>query len=196
MRERRSNDWVGDLAGRHGLERQVEDALRAAPTLKLVHVATDSLHDLDFVTVGPGSRVAPIEVKTKLQPYRGWSGLAPGVAPSDLFILDELALRKVIEAGRYAFLVVWDQPVGRWAVWSSMDLILATKVRVARPVGRAGSIKAKVLLDLDEAAHTCTDLIAVIDAITEQLECCDDGWSSIGPWPYGPSVAEPLRRSS
>ena len=71
-----------------------------------------------------------------------------------------------------------------------------TKVRVARPLGRSGTVKAKVILDLDEAAHTCTDLTAVVDAITEQLEACDEGWKSIGPWPYGPPVVEPLRRSS
>lgn len=121
---------------------------------------------------------------------------APGIDPVDVFILDELALRKIVEAGRYAFLIVWDQPVGRWAVWSSLDLVLATKIRVARPVGRAGLVKAKVLLDLDEAAHTCTDLTAVIDVITEHLETCDTGWASISPWPYGPTVTHPLQRTS
>ena len=105
-------------------------------------------------------------------------------------------MRQIVEAGRYAFLIVWDAPVGRWCVWSSLDLVLASKVRVARPVGRSGAVKAKVLLDLDEAAHTCTDLIAVVDAVTEQLEATDTGWQSIGPWPYGPAVAESLRRSS
>lgn len=195
MRDRQPQDWVTDLTGRHTLEHQVEHALRAAPCLKLVHVATDSLTELDYVTIGPGLRVAPIELKAKLQPYRGWNTCAPRLDPHNVFLLDELALRKIVEAGRYAFLLVWDAPVGRWAVWSSLDLILATKVRVARPVGRHGVAKAKVILDLDEAAHTCTDLTAVIDAITEDLETCDAQWNSIGPWPYGPPVTEPLRRS-
>ena len=97
-----------------------------------------------------GLRVTPIEVKTKCRPYRGWDELAPGIDPANVFILDELALRKIVEAGRYAFLIVWDQPVGRCAVWSSLDLVLATKVRVARPLGPSGTVKAKVLLDLDE----------------------------------------------
>ena len=196
MRERRPEDWTNDLEGRHELEREVEQALRDASTLKLVHVATDSLTDLDFVTVGPGLRVAPIEVKAKLQPYRGWARFAAHIDPLNLFVLDELALRKIVEAGRYAFLIVWDAPVGRWCVWSNLDLVLASKVRVARPLGRHGVVKAKVLLDLDEAAHTCTDLIAVVDAITEHLESCDTGWTSIGPWPYGPAAAYPMRRSS
>ncbi len=196
MRERRPSDWVTDLTSRHTLERDVETALREASTLRLVHVATESLTDLDFVTIGPGHRVAPIEVKAKLQPYRGWAELAPAIDPTDVFILDELALRKIVEAGRYAFLIVWDQPGDRWAVWSSLDLVLATKIRVARPVGRSGAVKAKVLLDLDEAAHTCTDLTAVIDAITEHLETCDTSWASISPWPYGPTVTHPLQATS
>ena len=200
MRERRPGDWVTDLAGRHTIERKVHYALRACPTLQLVHVATDSLNELDFVTVGPGRRVAPLEVKAKLQPYRGWNTVAPHLNAANVFILDELALRKIVEAGRYAFLLVWDAPVGRWCIWSSLDLVLATKVRVARPLaghaGRTGLVKAKVILDLDEAAHTCTDLIAVCDAVTEDLETCDLGWSSVTPWPYGPAVKDPLRRSS
>ena len=196
MRERQPADWVTDLTGRHTLERTVHAALRHAPTLKLVHVATESLTDLDFVTVGPGHRVAPIEVKAKLQPYRGWNELAPHIDPDNLFILDELALRKIVEAGRYAFLIVWDQPIGRWAVWSTLDLVLATKTRVARPLGPSGTIKAKILLNLDEAAHTCTDLTAVIDAITEHLETCDTNWASIKPWPYGPTITHPLRHTS
>ena len=200
MRERLPSDWVTDLSERQAVEGEVEAALVDFPALELVHVATDSMHQLDFVTVGPGERVAPIELKAKLQPYRGWNDLVPGVEPANVFILDELALRKIVEAGRYAFLLVWDAPVGRWCVWSSLDLVLATKVRVARPLvtrtGRTGVVKAKVTLDLDEAAHTCTDLFAAFDAITEDLEACDVGWTSIGPWPYGPAVTNPLLRRS
>ena len=201
MRERRAEDWTTDLGERHALESVVETVLRECEELRLVHVATDSMTELDFVTVGPGLRVAPIEVKAKLQPYRGWNDVAPHLPPENVFILDELSLRRIVEAGRYAFLIVWDAPIGRWCVWSSLDLVLATKVRVARPLarrnGRQSTVKAKVILDLDEAAHTCTDLYAVIDAITEDLETCDTGWSSVGPWPHGPAVAHPLvRRSS
>jgi hypothetical protein len=196
MRERVRSDWVTDLAGRHTLEQTVADALAASSTLRLVHRATSSLTELDFVALGPGRRVVPIELKAKLQPYRGWDRVAPAVAPVDVFILDELALRKLIDAGRYACLIVWDQPVGRWCVWSSLDLVLAPKVRVVRPLAGTTTVKAKVVLDLNDAAHTCTDLTAVIDAITEDVETCDRWWTSIGPWPYGPTVANPIRRTS
>ena len=196
MRERVGDDWVTDLSGRHTLEGDVEQALRDFPGLRLVHVATSSRTQLDFLTFGPGGRMAPIELKAKLQPYRGWSELAPSIVPENLFTLDELALRKVVEAGRYAFLLIWDDPIGRWCVWSSLDLVLASKVRVGRPVGPDRIVKGKVLLDLEEAAHTCTDLTAALDAITEDLELCDTGWSAITPWPYGPEVANPLLRKS
>jgi hypothetical protein len=196
MRERRPADRVTDLAGRHTLETTVARALADSATLPLTRAATASYTELDYTALGPGGRTVAIELKAKLQPYRGWDRHAPTIPAHDLFILDELALRKLIDAGRYAFLIVWDQPIGRWCVWSSLDLVLATKIRVARPLAGTGMVKAKVLLDLDAAAHTCTDLPAVIDAITDDVETCDTWWTSIAPWPYGPTVTNPYRRTS
>jgi len=196
MRERRATDRVTDLAGRHVLETAVAQALTNSTTLRLVHTATDSCSELDYTVIGPGRRIAAIELKAKLQPYQGWDRHAPTIAAHDLFILDELALRKLIEAGRYAFLIVWDQPIRRWCVWSNLDLVLTPKTRVARPLAGTGLMKAKVLIDLDTAAHTCTDLPAVLDAITQDIETCDQWWTSIAPWPYGPTIINPYRRTS
>lgn len=196
MRPRVAADWALDLAGRHQLERAVAAAIAASDTLRLVRDATDSFTELDFTAIGPGHRPVIIELKAKHQPYRGWERYAPNVDPDNLFILDELAFRNLLDAGRYAFLLVYDTPIDRWCVWSTIDLALTAKTRVARPLAGSGAVKAKLLLDLDDAAHTCTDLTAVIDAITEDVETCDLWWTSIAPWPYGPAVATPTRRTS
>jgi hypothetical protein len=115
MRERRSEDWVTDLAGRHSLERRMALALAGHPDCVLLKRATSSLQELDYAIAGPGDRLGQVELKAKHQPYRGWGHLRPELAQLDLFILDELALRKIVDAGRYAYLVVADVPGGRWA---------------------------------------------------------------------------------
>jgi hypothetical protein len=70
-----------------------------------------------------------------------------------VFILDELALRRVVDAGRYAFLLVRDLPGERWALWSTAELVLAAKVRVSRRLAATTvTDKGKVLIDLGGAA--------------------------------------------
>lgn len=197
MRERHPGDWAVDLAGRHRLEHQVAEAIAADRRLVLLRRTTDSLRELDYAIAGPGQRLGYLELKAKHQPYRGWSAFRPEVAERDLFILDELALRKIVGAGRYAHLVVADLPTSRWCIWSSADLVLATKARVVRALATgAGRSMAKVLLDQREAAVTTETAAAAVDAVARPLAVCDAHWDSIEPWPYGPAVHHPLRRPS
>lgn len=105
-------------------------------------------------------------------------------------------MRKLLDVGWYAFLIVYDQPGDRWCVWSALDLAVTAKTRVARPLAGTTVTKAMVLIDFDDAAHTCTDLTAVLDAITEDVETCVQWWASIEPWPYGSTVTTPARRTS
>ena len=200
MRDRRPDDWVADLAGRHRLEADMAQALAAHPGLVLVRRATAAFDALDFTVVGPGDRLAQIELKAKHQPYRGWGRLRPELAERDLFILDELALRKIVDAGRYAYLVVGDLPAARWCVWSTAELVLASKVRTVRMLvtGNAGaaSVKAKVLIDFREAADIVDSPTAAADAVAAHLGDCDRHWTAIGPWPSGPTVHDPTRRIS
>src|SRR5215210_5848112 len=121
MRERRPGDWRIDLARRHPLEHHVEHALDEHRALHRLSTSTNALDRLDFQVLAPGERLCEIELKAKHQPYRSWASLRPDIAEADLFIVDELALRKLVSAGRYAFLLVNDQPQSRWIVWSTMD---------------------------------------------------------------------------
>jgi len=197
MRERRPGDWVTDLAGRHRLEDDMARTLAAHPDLVLARRATHSFDALDFTVLGPGERLAQVELKAKHQPYRGWSQLRPGVREQDLLILDELALRKIVEAGRYAYLVVADLPSARWCVWSTVDLVLASKVRTVRTLATGTSrLKAKVLLDFAEAAAVTGSAVEAVGVVARALGECDRHWDAIEPWPSGPTVYDPTRRTS
>ncbi len=52
------------------------EALAGHPGLVLTRRATRSFEALDFTVLGPGERLAQIELKAKHQPYRGWAQLA------------------------------------------------------------------------------------------------------------------------
>lgn len=172
-------------------------ALRRHPELILLKRSTSSLDELDFAVVGPDDRLVGVELKAKHQPYRGWSELWPTTPERELFILDELALRKIVGAGRYAYLVVADLPGRRWCLWSTAELVLATKVRTVRKLAATASrLKAKILLDLREAAVQVDDEHTAADALAEMLSASDQHWQAIEPWPHGPVVHNPFRRTS
>ena len=184
MRERRPGDWKIDLARRHPLENFVENAIDDHPSLQRLSSSTTSLERLDFQVLAPGERLCEIELKAKHQPYRAWADLRPGTLQRDLFIVDELTLRKMITAGRYAFLLVNDQPENRWLVWSTMELVLATKVRVNRRLATGTDrLKAKVLLDVTETPHHHDTLRSALSAISTSVKVIDEAWSSISGWP-------------
>ena len=134
MRERQSSDWVIDLNGRHGIEAQVEHALSIHPTLTLLKASTTSFDRLDFQVLSAGEQLVQVELKAKRQPLsKGWRDLRPEVRPEDLFVLDELALRKIVDAGRYAFLLVRDVPTARWVLWTVGDLLVASRAATPGP---------------------------------------------------------------
>jgi hypothetical protein len=184
MRERRAADWKVDLAERHPLETGVARALDEHPELVRLSTSTASLDRLDYQLLGPGERLCELELKAKRQPYRGWAHLRPELAEADVFILDELALRRVVEAGRYAFLLVRDLPGRRWALWSTAELVLATKVRVSRQLATSGTSKGKLLIDLAGAAVVVHTLPAALDALAELVRLIDHRWSDIAAWPW------------
>ena len=187
MRERRPEDWRIDLAARRPLESEVKSALARHDAFVPLKTSTSSMAKLDFQVVGPGERLIEIELKEKRQRYRGWSSNRPDVPEGDLFILDELALRKLIDSGRYGILLIFDVPCRRWVVWTMADLVLGSKVRVNRRLLTAsGAIKAKVLLDLREASNAVATLGAALDVIANEIATLDARWNGIGPWQSGP----------
>ena len=184
MRERRPGDWRVDLNRRHPLERVVEAAIDRHQSFTRLTSSTSSLDRLDFQVLGPTERLCEIELKAKHQRYQGWTQYSARTSEADLFILDELAMRKILSAGRYAFLVVHDQPSRRWVVWSVMDLVLATKHRANRRLAvGAGPLKAKLLLDSNDSPHHCGSVESALDAVADLAKTADSCWSSIDGWP-------------
>jgi hypothetical protein len=186
MRDRLPTDWVRDLDGRHDLEAQVEAALRCHGSLRLTTVSTRSFDRLDFQVLAPGERVVEIELKAKLQPLSAfWKSLRPDVVSDDLFVLDELAMRKIVDAGHLGFLLVRDAPTRRWALWSAGDLLVTSKVRTSR-VLRKSSVpvaKGKVILDIAEAAYVGPRLAAALEVLVVMAERVDGWWDDVAPWP-------------
>lgn len=185
MRERRPADWRVDLAERHPLEAEVAGAIDAHPALVRLRTSTSSCDRLDYQLLGPGERMCELELKAKRRPYQGWSALRPEVAPADLFILDELALRRIVDAGRYGFLLVRDIPGRRWALWSTAELVLATKVRAGRHLATgAGHTKGKLLIDLSSAAAVSDTVAAALSTLATLVGVIDRRWDDIAPWPW------------
>jgi hypothetical protein len=184
MRERRPEDWRTDLVQRHELEAEVAKVLNDHPDLVLLTDSTASVNSLDYQLEGPGGLRLEVELKAKRQPYVGWSAFRPDVAERDLFILDELSLRHIVDAGRYAFLLVNDVPGRRWCLWATPDLVLASKVRVARPLMRKKArSKGKVLLDIVEQALVVETMVEAVDAIAATTPAIDLHWHDVAPWP-------------
>ena len=184
MRERRPGDWRTDLVGRHALEAEVARALDDHPLLSLEQRRTDSVSALDYLVRAPGGRRVEVELKAKLQRYVGWDAYRRDVAEADLFILDELALRHIVDAGRYAFLVVRDAPSDRWCVWNTGDLVLTSKTRVARRLATGrGRVKGKVLVSMTEQSVVVRTLADAVDAVAADVMQLDRRWNDIAPWP-------------
>jgi hypothetical protein len=184
MRDRLPPDWRTDLQERHQLEAEVRNELADHPDLAMLQCSTASTERLDYQLVGPGARLLEVELKTKRQIYRGWERYRPDVSEKDLLILDELALRKLVDAGRYAFLLVRDIPGNRWAVWSTHDLVMTPKSRVTRRLAvGSGAVKGKVLISFADDAHLSADLARAIDFIVDTMRIIDSRWQDIAPWP-------------
>lgn len=182
MRDRVEADWLHDLSARHALEERVARTLGEHPSINLDEVATDSFVDLDYRTSIDGTPV-PIELKSKWQRYVGWDRHAPAIPEADLLILDELALRKLIDAGRHAHLLVMDKPGKRWVVFGVPELLLADKVRVTRVIRRQTTRqKAKVLVDLTYGLRA-DRLGKALDLVVDRLASFDQRWNAIEPWP-------------
>ena len=150
----------------------------------MLRSSTSSFERLDFQFVF-GDHLVELELKAKYQPLSaGWRQLRPDVQAADLFVLDELALRKITDAGRFAFLLVWDAPSRRWCLWSTGDLLVASRARHTRKLDTpAQKSKGKLLFDLSEAGYEGTSLEGVIDAMVNTVLHLDRWWRDISPWP-------------
>lgn len=89
--------------------------------------ATNSTSKLDFHIPG-----ISVEVKEKRQPLGGRWHLLPGVDERDLFVIDELSIRKALAHWPAAFFVIRDVPCDRLFVAPIWLMVGVERVRVDR----------------------------------------------------------------
>lgn len=73
-----------------------------------------------------------VEVKAKRQPLTARWHLVDGVDERDLFVLDELSVRRALRCWPEAYFLLSDEPTGRLFLASITDLCVADKVRRQR----------------------------------------------------------------
>jgi hypothetical protein len=160
---RQPQHWATDTAGRRGFERRVRKALNDDGEFVLLD-STDSFDEIDFELACRGKRLF-LEVKEKRQRYRdGWVSAA-SVDEEHLFILDELAVRKIVRRSPRAYLLVHDLVARRFSVLSALELVTMPKARVNRSIDAAVSTyKGKWLIDLrnGELSSTLPEAIAYL----------------------------------
>ena len=126
---------------------------------------TRAFYELDFtLLLSTGARFH-LEAKEKRQPYNmaAWPTFAP---ERELFILDDLTVRKCLAFAPRAGVVVKDGVARRYLFFSVLDLALMPRQRVNRRIERnAPDLKGKWLIDLrnGQVARDVAGLLALVD---------------------------------
>ena len=189
MRPRVRTDWDRDLNERHALETDVANAIATHAGFTLEANNTASLNECDYHARDDRGRVLTIELKTRRQNYStGWCTLRPETRPADLFIIDELAVRTLINRAPHAYVLIADltAPVGRWIIFSVGDLLVIDRTRVTRPLTttRGATVnKGKWLIDLADAPIVEERLDDALDELSLLTRTVDICWNNIAPWP-------------
>lgn len=148
--ERKAEYWTRDLA-----DRAFEQAMMAGlAALGWEYQDNTTAHDRPDLYIyrqvrGERVRVA-LELKEKRQPYRDRWAEAAGVPQSELLVVDEVAMRKLVAWAPRALLLFWDatRPDRPYVLFTIIDLFCLPKVRVQRPISlNEPRLKAKWLLD-------------------------------------------------
>ena len=110
---------------------------------------SSSYKQLDFTIINKNGQAAfHLDVKEKRQKYNlnNWPKFAP---ESDLFILDDLAVRKCLAHAPKSGIIIRDNIRKRYFFFSVVDLALVPRKRVNRPINRnQPDIKGKWLINL------------------------------------------------
>lgn len=133
--------------------------------------ATDSYKRLDFTLILGRETQFYLELKEKRQPYamRHWPDVAP---ESDLFILDDLTVRKCLAYAPRCGVLVRDNLHARYVFFPVVDLALMPRVRVNRAIqNKVEDVKGKWLIDLrnGQIAANLDDATAAIRRYTKNL---------------------------
>ncbi len=147
-RARQPADWDIDLER----GRQDEDEFRRALQsfgFGLIQDGTAAFHEMDFCIDYEG-RPRWIDVKGKWSPCSGdICALWPAVPRTELMVIDETVIRRVVWLGGGGYLAIHDHPGDRWVYLGPWELTLSQTRRFQRREHRSTSfLKGKLLLDL------------------------------------------------
>ena len=174
---RRREHWEADTSSRKSFEGVVRRALLADGEFEILD-STDSYDEIDFELGCRGRRLF-LEVKEKRQHYRDAWVEAAGVPEETLFILDELAARKIILRAPRAYLLANDLLTGSIRVFGALELLTIPKVRVNRSIdGGVATFKGKWLIDLRNAEQTAS-LADALSFIKRRASSEDEMWGSL-----------------
>jgi hypothetical protein len=146
----------------------------------------DSFKKLDFSFGDKAAkRHFAFDVKEKRQPYTQGNWPDSGIPEPHLFILDDLAARKILAYSPNSGLVVRDNMSGRYVFFSVVDLFLMPKKRVNREIRKQiQGMKGKWMIDLrngrgfENLAGVFTEIEAYLnsreDIFVHILECYGD----------------------
>ena len=144
---------------------------------------TTSFKELDFTILLEGKAAFYLEVKEKRQVYnlRNWPAFAPEV---DLFILDDLTVRKCIGYAPRSGILVRDNLHTRYHFFSVIDLALMPRLRLNRTIQRnVEELKGKWLVNLQNSTTTDTlhkALVAIEEYVDELPLILDEQHSCYG----------------
>lgn len=144
---------------------------------------TTSYTELDFTLLFEGKAAFYLEVKEKRQIYnlKNWPSFAPEV---DLFILDDLTVRKCIGYAPRSGILVRDNLQKRYHFFSVIDLALMPRLRLNRTTQRnVQELKGKWLINLRNSTTTDTlhkAIVAIEDYVDELPLILDEQHSCYG----------------
>ena len=145
----------------------LEHEIRALVTARSVHFdeATESFDQLDFCIHSEQRGQFHFDAKEKVQKIKVANWPEVDIPEEHLFILDDLAARKVLKFAPDAGLIVRDNLRRLYFFFDVLNLFLMPRVRVNRRIGEGeGLLKGKWLIDLRNGVQ-CATLIEVFEQI-------------------------------
>ena len=159
------------------LEQEVRDLLSAREVS--FQAFCEEFDNLDFCIDSPQRGRFYFDVKEKLQPVRRENWPETVIPREHLFILDDLAARKVLRFAPESGLVVRDNTRDLYFFFSVVDLFLMPRVRVNRPIGTYETkLKGKWLVDLRNGA-CCPSLLEVFERIAAYHDTRDEIFQNV-----------------
>ena len=134
------------------------------------HTASTTAIDIKFDE-------AWVDVKEKRQPLTARWHLLPGVAETDLVVLDELGVRKLLLSYPLAYFLIRDVPGGRLFIASAAVLAVTKRARTVR-VSESGHEKAKLVYDMTDFDRI-RDVVDLVDICHRDLQ--NQPWGISGP---------------